>query len=162
MEELYSDGQARLWRRIEHDQRLRAHARSVWLQLFPPFPQDDESIQGILVRSKIAIDKIRARGGDVVFVRPPSAPELRQIEDKHLPRQKGWDPLLAYTHTKGIHADDMPNVQNLSLPEFSHLSHACATVFTDAYIRSVSGMTPRLPLKPDTPPALSTTDCVAQ
>ncbi len=26
----------------------------------------------------------------------------------------------------------MPNVQNLSLPEFSHLSQACATVFTDA------------------------------
>ena len=160
-EELYANGQGRLWRRIEHDQRLRDHARNVWFQLFPPFRQDDLSIQAILVRSKIAIDKVRARGGDVVFVRPPSAPDLRQVEDQHIARQKGWDALLAYTNAKGIHADDMPTVQHLTLPESSHLSWACSTVFTDAYIRSVTGMTPMLSLQPGAPRARSTSDCVA-
>jgi hypothetical protein len=149
-----------IWRRLEHDQRLSNHARTVWHELFPPFPIDDKNISEIFVRTKTAVDKIRARGGDVVFVRPPSSPDLRAIEDKHIPRARGWDALLAYTHTNGIHIDDLPTVQHLTLPEGSHLTHACATVFTDAYIRILAQKTPLLRLKPDLPPALTTRDCV--
>jgi hypothetical protein len=158
--EMGAGGQTWLWRRIEHDRRLSGHARAVWHELYPPFPIDDKNINQILVRTKIAVDKIRARGGDVVFVRPPSGPDLRAIEDKHIPRARAWDALLAYTHTNGIHSDDLPTVQHLSLPESSHLSHACATVFTDAYIRILAQQTPLLHLKPDLPPALTTRDCV--
>jgi len=158
--ELAPDGNARLWRRLDHDKRLNEHARTVWHELFPPFPIDDKSIQEILARTKTAVDKIRARGGDVVFLRPPSGPGLREVEYGHIPRARGWDPLLAYTQAKGVHADDLSNAQNLYLPESSHLSHACAIVFTDAYIRSVTQLTPRLRLKPDAPPPLSTPDCV--
>ena len=155
-----ADGQTWLWRRLEHDQQLSGHARAVLHELFPPFPIDEKNIQEILVRTKTAVDKIRARGGDVVFVRPPSAPDLRAVEDKHTPRARAWDALLAYTNTKGIHSDDLPTVQNLTLPESSHLSQACATVFTDAYVRIVAEQTPLLHLKPDGPTALSTHDCV--
>jgi hypothetical protein len=154
-----ADGQAWVWQRLEHDRRLSEHARMVWHELFPPFPIDDKNIQEILVRSRIAVDKIRARGGDVVFVRPPSSPDVRAIEDKHIPRVRGWNALLAYTHTKGIHSDDLPAARDLTLPEGSHLSHACATVFTDAYIRSVAQQTPLLHLKANLPPALSTQNC---
>ncbi|WP_433972293.1 hypothetical protein [Tunturiibacter lichenicola] len=35
-------GQTWLWHRIEHDQRLSDHARTVWHELFPPFPIDDK------------------------------------------------------------------------------------------------------------------------
>jgi hypothetical protein len=160
MQEMGAGGQTWIWRRLEHDQRLSDHARTVWHELFPPFPIDDKNISEILVRTKTAVDKIRARGGDVVFVRPPSSPDLRAIEDKHIPRARAWDALLAYTHTKGIHGDDLPAVQNLTMPESSHLSHACATVFTDAYIRILAQQTPLLRLKPDLPPALTTRDCV--
>jgi hypothetical protein len=153
-------GQSWVWSRLEHDRRLSEHARTVWHELFPPFPIADDNVHEILVRTKTAVDKIRARGGDVVFLRPPSSPDLRAIEDKHIPRARGWDPLLAYTHANGVHADDLPNAQNLTLPESSHLSHACATVFTDAYIRSVVQKTALLRLKPDAPAALSAQDCV--
>ena len=154
------DGQSWIWRRLEHDRYLSAHARSVWHALFPPFPARDEEVRPILVRSKIAVDKIRARGGDVVFLRPPSGPDIRAIEDKHLPRARGWDALLAYTHAKGIHADDLPTAQGLILPEGSHLTHACATVFTDAYIRSVAQQIPLLHLKASLPTAISAQDCI--
>ena len=155
-----AEGQSWIWRRLEHDGRLSAHARSVWHQLFPPFPAKDQEIGPILARSKAAVDKIRARGGDVVFLRPPSAPDIRAIEDRHLPRARGWDALLAYTHANGVHADDLATVQNLVLPEGSHLTHACATVFTDVYIRKVAEETRLLPLKPGLPPPSSTRDCV--
>jgi len=159
-QETAAGGQTWIWRRLEHDQRMSEHTRNVWHQLYPSKPLGDESIQPVLVRTKIAVDKIRARGGDVVFVRPPSASDLRTVEDKHLPRAKGWDALLAYTHTNGIHIDNLPAVQNLTLPEESHLSRACATVFTDAYTRALAHRTPLLSLKPDAPLALSTQDCV--
>ena len=156
----HADGQSWVWRRLEHDKRLSDHARTVWHELFRPFPIKDANIHEILVRTKIAVDKIRARGGDVVFLRPPSSPDIRAIEDQHTPRARVWDALLVYTNAKGIHSDDMPTVQNLFLPESSHLSHACATVYTDAYIRSVVQSTALLHLKPDAPPALTTADCV--
>ena len=159
-QETAAGGQVWLWRRIEHDPRMSEHTRNVWHMFFKPQPLDDKSIQSILVRTKIAVDKIRARGGDVVFVRPPSAPDLRVIEDKHLPRARGWDNVLSYTHSEGIHIDDLPGVQNLTLPENSHLSHACATVFTDAYIRRLADETALLRLKPNPAPQLFTRDCV--
>jgi hypothetical protein len=155
-----ASGQGWVWRRLEHDRRLSEHARTVWHELFPPFPIDDNNVHEILVRTKAAVDKIRARGGDVVFLRPPSGPDLRAIEDKHIPRARGWDAILAYTHSHGIHSDDLPEAQNLTLPESSHLSHACATVFTDAYVRKLAQQTSMLHLKPELPPALSTRDCV--
>jgi hypothetical protein len=159
-QETGADGQTWLWRRLEHDRRLSEHMRNVWFQFFPSQPLDSQTIVAVSVRTKVAVDKIRARGGDVVFVRPPSAPELRLIEDKHVPRAKAWDAILAYTHTNGIHNDDLPAAQNLTLPENSHLSRACATVFTDAYTRALAQRTRLLSLKPDAPPALSTQDCV--
>jgi hypothetical protein len=159
-EETGADGQTWLWRRLEHDRRLSEHMHNVWLHFFPSQPLDSQTINSVSVRTKAAVDKIRARGGDVVFVRPPSAPDLRAIEDKHVPRARAWDAILAYTHSKGVHIDDLPAAQNLTLPEASHLSRACATVFTDAYLRNLAGKTPLLHLQADAPAALSTGNCV--
>jgi hypothetical protein len=154
------DGQTWLWRRLEHDRRLSEHMYNVWLHFFPSQPLDSQTIDSIIARTKVAVDKIRSRGGDVIFVRPPSAPALRAIEDKHVPRARAWDAILAYTHSNGVHIDDLRAVQNLTLPEGSHLSRACATVFTDAYLRDLAEKTYLLQLQPSAPPALSTRDCV--
>ena len=112
------------------------------------------------MRTAEAVRRIRARGGDVIFIRPPSAPQLRVNEQKRIPRALGWDRLLAGANARGIHADDLPQAQNLVLPEWSHLSHRCATVFTDAYVRKLLTLTPRLKLRNDAPPPLSRSDCV--
>jgi hypothetical protein len=159
-QETGAGGQAWLWRRLEHDRRLSEHMHNVWLHFFPSQPLDAQTISAVVVRTKVAVDKIRARGGDVVFVRPPSAPDLRAIEDKHVPRARAWNAILANTHSNGVHIDDLPAAQNLSLPEASHLSRACATVFTDAYLRDLAGKTSLLHLQPGAPPALSTRNCV--
>ena len=45
-----------------------------------------------------AVATIRARGGEVVFVRPPSDRHLRVNEEAQVPKAKGWDALLRNTH----------------------------------------------------------------
>jgi hypothetical protein len=150
-----------MWGRIETDAYLRGHARHAW-NLFKGPPLPAFIARNVVARSAEAVRRIRARGGEVIFIRPPSAPELRAVEDKRLPRAKGWDLLVSGTHSQGIHADDLPQAQRLVIPEWSHLSHKCATVFTDAYVRRLVQLTPRLKLRADAPPPLSRADCVPQ
>jgi hypothetical protein len=156
------DRQTQLWSRIEDDGLLRAHARMVWLSQNSSFvgpPITPAIIKMTLERTRVAVAKIRARGGDVIFVRPPSAPTLRAFEDKRLPRSRGWDALLAAAKVKGIHFDDIATTQGLTLPEFSHLTPRCALVFTDAYVRELTKITARIPLRTDAPPALTSASC---
>ena len=148
-----------MWNRIETDPYLRGHARHAW-NGFKGDPVSPALARAVIDRSAEAVRRIRARGGDVIFVRPPSAPELRKTEQQRIPRALGWDQLLAGTRASGIHADDLPQAQRLVLPEWSHLTHACATVFTDAYVRRLVQLTPRLRLRADAPPPLSREDCV--
>jgi hypothetical protein len=105
------------------------------------------------------VESVRAHGGEVVFVRPPSTGFYPLMEERRLPRTKGWDALLAAAAVRGLHADDDPRMDDLYLPELSHLSRACATVYTDMYVRALAQITPRLRLLPDAPPPLSPRDC---
>jgi hypothetical protein len=156
--ETFDERQTILWSRIETDTRLRVQARHAW-DGFRGKPIKPQVIAMTLARTKAAVDKIRARGGDVIFVRPPSALALRVNEEQRLPRAKGWDALLKAAHAQGVHADDLSQAQKLTVPEFSHLDPACAVVFTDAYVRRMTELTPRLKLRADAPPPLSTADC---
>jgi hypothetical protein len=148
-----------MWDRIESDAYLRGHARHAWDGFKGP-NVPPKVVDKVIARSAEAVRRIRARGGDVIFIRPPSAPPIRINEQKRIPRALGWDRLLVGAHAKGIHADDLPQAQRLNIPEWSHLSHSCATVFTDAYVRRLVELTPRLKLQPNAPPPLSRADCV--
>lgn len=158
------DRQTWMWSRIERDARLRDHARAVWMRPAPGRargPVSAELIARTQAITRKAVAAIRARGGDVVFVRPPSAPQLRVMEDKRIPREIGWDPLLIAADVRGIHFEDNPAMRGLDLPEWSHLSRRCATVFTDAYVRALARSTQRITLRADAPPPLGPRDCVA-
>ena len=153
------DRQTFIWARDETDAAMQAHQRAVWMRAFDAMSIGD--LDKTFERTRVAVAKIRARGGDVVFVRPPSAPVLRAVEEKTVSRSRGWDALLAHAQVRGIHFDDDSAMQGLFLPEDSHLSRACATVFTDAYVRALAKLTPRLTLSPVAPPPLSPADCTA-
>jgi len=155
------DRQTWMWPRIERDAFLRDHARAAW-DGFRGASIKPDIIAMTQARTRAAVDAIRARGGDVVFVRPPDAPQLRVNEEARLPKAKGWDALLVAVKAQGIHADDLPQAQGLTTPEFSHLTRSCAVVFTDAYVRRLTQLTPRLTLRSDAPAPLSTKDCVKE
>lgn len=67
-------------------------------------------------------DRIRARGGDVVFLCGPSAGPWRELERNATPREKFWDALLENTDAGGVHFEDHTALGELETPEWSHLS----------------------------------------
>jgi hypothetical protein len=153
-----ADRQTWLWERIETDTDLRKHAIAAWIHdPVPPFT--DEAIEHALDATRSAVQTVRARGGEVVFLRPPSARQFRFGEEGHLPRERGWDALLKAAGVVGVHFEDHASMQGLKTPEYSHLSRACAVVYTDAYVRALAELTPRLRLRADAPALLTPEDC---
>ena len=89
-----------------------------------------DTLQNIFIDIKTNIDKIKVRGGQVIFVRPPSSGEMLAAENKAYPREDYWNKLLAYTNTPGIYFEDYPELTHFICPEWSHLSPKDAVVFT--------------------------------
>ena len=121
---------------------LQQRIQQIWLPLFTPPPpkkgvsKEEQQAQhkkmGKLTmdRTQKAVDKIRARGGNVVFLRLPSTEELRTLENKYTPRTQIWDQLLQTTDAPGIHFEDYPQLMGFDCPEWSHLNKKDATEFT--------------------------------
>jgi len=136
------DRNTRMWRRVETDPQYRALARSIWAQRFdapPPPPMATPELAKAVVQRQIqraaaAVATLRGRGVPVVFLRPPSGGRYLAFEQRVMPRERTWDPLLAATGAPGVHFEDHPSMQGLELPEWSHLSAVDADRFTEALV----------------------------
>jgi hypothetical protein len=147
------DRNTRLWDKLEKDPEYQALAKSIWRQLFSPPPgmtpeKGKQIAEQQLKRNAAAVEKLRARGVQVLFLRAPSAGEFLEAENKGFPRERTWDVLLKMTAAPGVHFEDYPELQGLNLPEWSHLSAADAEVFTErlcAILQREHGWAPRQP-----------------
>jgi hypothetical protein len=97
-------------------------------------PVTGKALDSILLSVKHDIDRIRARGGEVIFLRTPSSGPFLMGENKGYPRDKYWDKLLAVTQCKGIHFTDYTALNKLVCPEFSHLNRHDAVIYTKGII----------------------------
>ncbi|RTL59191.1 MAG: hypothetical protein EKK37_12900 [Sphingobacteriales bacterium] len=98
-------------------------------------PITGKPLDSLFAAIKTSVDKIKARGGKVIFVRPPSSGGYRAAERKFFPREAYWDKLLAATSIEGIHYEDYPVLAKLTCPEESHLKQSDAKVFTSELIK---------------------------
>lgn len=148
-----ADRNTRLWHKVEQDPEYRAMARNIWSQIFvrPPPPSMDTPAEARALvakqieRAATAVRRLRARGVEVVFIRPPSDGPFLAFENRAMPRVATWDVLLARTGAPGIHFEDHPDQQGLDLPEWSHLSAASAVRYTRALHRAWAAL-PRVPV----------------
>ena len=135
------DRNTRMWDKVASDPEYRALARRIWAQDFnEPLPQMEtpEKKQNVIDEQiKAATDavaQLRARGVEVLFIRPPSDGEYYAFEQRELPRAITWDLLLQRTGAAGIHFEDYPEMQGYELPEWSHMSAPEAERFTAAVV----------------------------
>lgn len=84
------------------------------------------------------VNKIKARGGEVVFVRTPSSGDYYKGESIGFPRDKFWDRLLKETDCQGIHFMDYQAMDHFDCPEFSHLKVSDAVLFTKSFYKELS------------------------
>lgn len=95
-------------------------------------PIHGKALDSFLLAVKADVDRIKARGGQVIFTRTPSSGPFAIGESKGFPRSDYWDKLLAVTGCKGIHYADDPATAHLICPEFSHLRPKDAIIYTKA------------------------------
>jgi hypothetical protein len=119
------------------DTNLQKQVEGIWAMIgkapLPP-PVTGKALDDFLQSVKADVDKIKARGGDVIFVRTPSNPPMFLGEIKGYPRKLYWDRILSTTGCKGIYFADYPATANLKCTEWSHLSPANAVVYTRALV----------------------------
>jgi hypothetical protein len=121
---------------------LARRIQQIWIPLFTPpppptyIPKDvfmakmNEALSKRFRDITVAVEKIRARGGKIVFVRFPHSGGLKELEDRITPREKTWEPLLKMTGTPGIYYSDFPDLSGFNCPEWSHLSAGDSVEFT--------------------------------
>lgn len=114
------------------DQKKQAWTRGVLAAHISPIKGD--TLQAYMQEIKSCIDKIRSRGGMVVFIRPPSDGIMLAKENTDYPRKDYWDQLIKFTKTPGYYYSDYPSMANLRCVEESHLSPYNAVIYTEALI----------------------------
>jgi hypothetical protein len=134
---------ARMWDKCaERGSELAKQIQQIWLPLFTPPPPPtyipknvflakvNEDIQKRFADVTAAVEKLRSRGGKIVFVRFPYTGGLKELEDRITPREKTWDPLLKMTGAPGIYYSDFPELSGFNCPEWSHLSAGDSVEFS--------------------------------
>ena len=141
------DRNTEMWSKVVDDEAYRTLAQSIWAQRFGPLDEGGkahlgQSIHKQLERAVAVVAKLRARGIPVLFVRPPSAGRYAEHERRDFPRETTWDLLLAQSGAPGIHYEDYPDMQGLSIPEWSHLAAFEKPRFTTALYGAIQRQSP--------------------
>jgi hypothetical protein len=115
---------------------LQRRIQQIWLPLFTPPPpptyipkEEFGKKMGAAIEARFhdvatAVEKLRARGGKIVFVRFPNSGDLKKLEDRETPRAGIWDRMIKETGAPGIYYEDYPELSGFNCPEWSHLSPA--------------------------------------
>ncbi len=142
--------QVRMWDQCTFGSERAQLIQQTWIPLFtPPAPPPHltpekfgemmgKNTESYLDRIRVAVEKVRARGGRVVFIRPPSTDRVRELENQFSPRDKTWDLMLQVTGAPGIHFEDHPELAGFECPEWSHLTAQDAVSFTQAMLPHIA------------------------
>jgi hypothetical protein len=146
---------ARMTEQCARPGELQRRIRQIWLPLFTPPPPPSyvpreafmesmgKAVEARFRNTVTAVEKLRARGGKIVFVRFPNSGELKALEERLSPRAQTWEPLLKSTNAPGIYYEDFPELSGFTCPEWSHLSAGDSVEFTKRlvpHLRTALGM----------------------
>ena len=137
-EQVSFERQSYMTPRFVADTNLQNQVTAIWM-MFASMrtdpPVSGGALDSILMSVKSLTDKIKARGGQVLFVRTPSSGPAKQGEAMGFPKDQYWDRLIAYTGCPGIHYEDYPAISNFICPEWSHLKPSDAVIYTKNLVK---------------------------
>ncbi len=139
---LTRERRARMIERCAQPGKLQERVKHGWIPLWTPPPPPSyipkevfaekmrASFEARFADTKALVDKMRARGGKIVFVRFPLSGDLKALEERTTPRATTWDRLLKETGAPGVYFEDFPELAGFTCPEWSHLSAGDSVEFT--------------------------------
>jgi hypothetical protein len=133
-----ADRQSVLTSMFMSDEKIQTTVIDTWKKIGSSnktIPVTGKALEAYFNELKSSIDKIRSRGGSVVFVRPPSSSFYRERENRLYPRVQYWDRLLKHTKTEGHHYEDYTETAGLVCPDGSHLSPNDAIAYTEHLVK---------------------------
>jgi len=80
------------------------------------------------------VERIRMRGGEVVFVRMPTSGRIRRIDENQYPKREYWDRFANRTPAPTLHYQDVPALAGFECPDGLHLDERDAPGFTAALL----------------------------
>ena len=122
------------------DTNLQVKVRNIWMMFAKMSTAPAVSgmpLDSIMNVVKTATNKIKARGGEVIFTRTPSSGPYLMGEEHDYPRDKYFNRILTETQTQGFHFKDYPSTQNMICPEWSHLTLTDAVTFTKELVKAL-------------------------
>ena len=126
--------------------KLQSTIQQIWLPLFSPPPpptyipkqefakQMSQAIEQRFHDVAAAVQKLRSRGGKIVFVHLPHSGGLKTLEDRETPRAAVWDRVIKDTAAPGIYYEDFAELASFNCPEWSHLSAGDSVEFSKRLI----------------------------
>src|SRR5206468_220075 len=132
------DRQNKMTDRFLTDTNIQNKVKGLWdfyrKNTFEP-PASGAKLDSILATVKTDVDKIKERGGQIIFVRSPSSGPFLMGEKMGYPREKYFDRILVATNCPGIYFGDYPPIAHFQCPEFSHLKPSDAIIYTKNLIQ---------------------------
>jgi hypothetical protein len=78
------------------------------------------------------VEQIRARGGDVAFVRMPTSGATLERERDIFPRSEYWNRFASKIDAVTVHFEDYPSLRGFDSPDGEHLGQDDTPAFSDA------------------------------
>lgn len=97
----------------------------------PDSPERREQFAQVLVKQVAPlVARLKARGGEVMFLRMPVAAEMWKLDARQSPREHYWDRVGPLTGARTLHFRDSPELNGFECPDASHLDVTEAREFT--------------------------------
>lgn len=112
----------------ERERRRRHHADAAWRKFRIVEIHNFDSVMTKHIR--LSREMLRARGGDLLFLRMPTTGDRWVSEQISAPRASFWNRIDSLTGATTIHFRDYPELSEFDCPDMSHLDASDAPEFT--------------------------------
>jgi hypothetical protein len=113
---------------------------NVWngfLPSIPGFEAIKDDIPGIIDYYEEVINRFKARGGKIIFVRHKAEEPWNKVTNKFLPREHVWDVFVKQVNCPAYHFEDYSFMSKHTLPDWSHMYVDDAKTYTKDFVNKL-------------------------
>jgi hypothetical protein len=113
---------------------------NVWNGFLPSIPSFEaikDEIPGIIDYYEDVINRFKARGGKIIFVRHKAEEPWNKVTKQFLPREHVWDVFVKQVDCPAYHFEDYSFMSKHTLPDWSHMYVDDAKIYTKDFVNKL-------------------------